>query len=111
MGTPNKYMQQNGNLMDRAYRNLVDSVAASLYAITEVSDEPDDSLFEHHYLWFLRYMLKYDGNPHGGDCTNMPYACDQCIIDEQREDAESIINKEAFYKYLIDEELCVVSGI
>jgi len=111
MENQNKSMQQNGNLMDRAYRNLVNSVAASLYAITEVSDEPDDSGFEHHYLWFLRYMLKYDGNPHGGDCTQMPYACDQCIIDEQREDAALLINKEAFYKYLIDEELCVVSGI
>lgn len=111
MEIQNKFMQQNGNLTDRAYRNLVDSVAASLYAITEVCDEPDDSDFEHYYLWFLRYMLENDGSPHDGDCTQKCYSCHQCTIDEQRENAESIINKEAFYKYLSDEELCVVSGI
>ena len=56
-------------------------------------------------------MLKYDADAiHDGDCTQKPYACDRCIIDEQREDAALLINKEAFYKYLSDEELCVVSG-
>lgn len=106
MEIQNKSTPQIGNLMDRAYHNLINSVAASLYAITEVCDEPDDSDFEHHYLWFLRYMLKYDANAiHDGDCTQKPYACDRCIIDEQREKAISIINKEVFQQYLIDEGL------
>lgn len=108
MGTPNKYMQQNGNQM---YSSLVDSVAASLYALTEVYDEPNNKDFEHYYLWFSRFIRQNDGLPHDGDCTQQCYSCCQCIIDEQREKAELIINKEAFYKYLIDEELCVVSGI
>ena len=103
MEIPNKSMQPIGN---RMYSNLLNSVAASLYAITEICDEPDDSEFEHHYLWFLRYMLKYDATAmHDGDCTQMAYSCDRCIIDEQREAAALLINKQAFEQYVIDEGL------
>jgi len=67
---------------------------------------PDDTKFEHNYLWFLRYILKYDNTPHDGDCTQKCFACDQCIIDSYREKAIPLINKQAFDQYLVDEELC-----
>ena len=56
-------------------------------------------------------MKENDGSKHFGDCTNHAIACHQCIIDEQRDIAATMINKAVFDQYLIDEELCVESGI
>lgn len=103
-------MQQVGEKM---YSDLVDFMAASLYAVVESIDslEADkDTDLKHYFNWFYNYMKQNDGSEHFGDCTNHAIACNQCIINRQRANAALLINKEVFYKYLIDEELCVESG-
>ena len=103
--TLNKYMQLIG---DPIYNSLfIDHVAAFLFAISE-ADVPKE--VNHYYKWFADYTNKYDGEEHSGDCTQQPWTCSQCLIDDFRERALTIINSEAFNQYLIDEELCVASG-
>jgi hypothetical protein len=104
-------MQQIGN---RMYSELVDFMAASLYAVVETTDSLEAnkaSDLKHYFNWFYNYMKENDGSKHFGDCTNHAIACHQCIIDEQRDIAATMINKAVFDQYLIDEELCVESGI
>lgn len=99
MEIPNKSMQPIGSPM---YSDLVDFTASFLYANTE-ADNHKDLLY--YFNWFFTYILINDGTEHGGDCTQQPYSCPQCLIDSYRDDAEAILNKQAFEQYVIDERL------
>ena len=99
MEIPNKSMQLIGKVM---YSDLVDFMASFLYANTE-SDDPKD--LYHDFTWFLKYIVKYDGTEHDGDCTQKCFTCSQCLIDSYRDKAETILNKQAFEQYIIDEEI------
>ncbi len=102
MAIPNKSIQQIGSQM--YHKLLIDHTAGFLFAVSEM-DSPEQ--FNHQYNWYRNFANKYDGEEHSGDCTQQPWSCSQCIIDDYRERALSIINTTAFNQYLIDEELCL----
>ena len=100
MEIPNRFMLPNGN---QIYSEFVDFTAAFLFSLGE-SDNYRDQIYYHQY--FLKHVGEYDGSKHEGDCTQQPFSCNQCLIDNYRDRALTMINKQAFDQYLIDEELC-----
>ena len=87
---------------EQIYDQLVDSVACFLYSVFETETNQD---LTHYQQYFKEFIAKYDNTKHAGDCTQQPFMCLQCLIDDFRDRAKSIIDKTGFDVYMDKEEI------
>jgi hypothetical protein len=77
--------------------NLVLLTAGYLYSLT---DDWTGKGQDYHIQFFINMYNKYKDSKHDGDCTQQPYSCWKCFVEEYIERAQSIINVDALNDYL-----------
>ena len=72
-------------------------VAAYLYSL---SDDCEGMGQDWHVQYFINIYNKYKDSEHNGDCTQQPWSCWVCFIDEYIDLATTMINEDSFNLYL-----------
>lgn len=45
---------------------------------------------EPDYRWGHAYVHEHKADPHGGDCTDMPWTCSRCVCDDAIREAKAV---------------------
>ena len=72
-------------------------VAAYLYSLT---DDYEGKGTEWHIQFFINMYNKYKDTEHDGDCTQKPWSCWRCFVENYVEEASNIIKLEALKDHL-----------
>lgn len=77
--------------------NLILLTAGYLYSLT---DDWTGLGQDYHISYFMSIYNKYKDSEHDGDCTQQPYSCWRCFIEDYIKEAESIIDISKLQAYI-----------